>query len=147
MLIKKPLAEVFSFFSNAENLQVITPPNLQFRILTPTPIEMKSGALIDYRIRLFGVPFHWKTEIMEWQPPVKFVDNQISGPYRQWIHTHSFEETKDGVIMTDLVHYKLYGWFLKNIINRYFVAPQIRKIFEFRREKLHHILNIKESSI
>ena len=94
-VINKPLSEVFEFFSNAENLNKITPPDMQFKILTPLPIIIKKGTLIDYKIKVNGIPFNWQTEISEWEPNKRFVDKQLKGPYRVWIHEHTFEE-KDG---------------------------------------------------
>ena len=141
MIIEKPLKEVFGFFSNAENLQRITPPKLQFKILTSLPVSMTKGTLIDYQIKLFKVPFKWKTEITEWNPPYRFIDIQRKGPYRQWIHTHKFEQTEHGVLVTDMVHYKLWGSVFNGLINRWFVRPQVSNIFEFRRRALSNIFH------
>ena len=99
-------AEVFPFFADAANLEAITPPWLHFRIVTPQPIEMREGALIEYRLRLRGIPLRWRTRIDEWEPGVRFVDRQLSGPYRLWHHTHEFEA--DGphhTLMRDTVRY------------------------------------------
>ncbi len=89
-LIPRPLREVFPFFSEANNLEAITPAFLQFKILTPGPIALQAGTLIDYRIRFLGIPMYWRTRIETFDPPVRFTDTQVRGPYRLWHHTHEF---------------------------------------------------------
>ncbi|MFN7313508.1 MAG: SRPBCC family protein [Bacteroidota bacterium] len=136
-IIPKPLDEVFAFFSKAENLNAITPPELQFKILTPLPIDMKPGTLIDYKIKLEGIPFKWKTVISEWQPPFKFVDEQLKGPYVKWHHTHLFKDLgNDTTEMVDRVEYLSPGWFLEPIINKLFVKKRVEAIFEYREKTL-----------
>ncbi len=93
--------EVFAFFADAHNLQILTPDWLNFKILTPRPIAMRAGALIDYKLRLRGIPIRWRTKITEWQPPFSFQDEQLRGPYRQWIHRHWFEEKDGGTLCRD----------------------------------------------
>ena len=105
--IEKPLEEVFAFFSDASNLERITPDELRFQILSPQPIEMKVGALIDYQLHLAGIPFKWKTEITDWNPPHSFVDTQLKGPYKQWIHTHRFEDHGGRTRIVDEVKWAL----------------------------------------
>ena len=134
--IPAPLEEVFSFFSDAENLNRITPPWLYFKILTPLPIVMKRNALIDYSIRLLGLRLVWKTEIAEWQPPHRFVDRQIKGPYRHWEHNHLFEERVDGTQMEDVIRYAVPGFVLSPLIHFLFVRPRLDKIFDFREQRL-----------
>src|SRR5438270_507189 len=102
-----PLAQVFRFFEDARNLEKITPPWLNFRIVNPDHIQMRKGAEIDYVIRWMGLPIRWKTVIQEYDPPRKFVDEQSRGPYSLWRHTHIFEETKAGVVIRDRVDYRL----------------------------------------
>ncbi len=128
-----PLETVFAFFADAANLESITPPWLRFRIETPLPIEMRKGTLIDYRLRLYGIPIRWRTEICDWQPPVLFADRQLQGPYRQWHHTHTFEEFRGGTLMTDVVEYSVPGG---RLVNRLMVEPQLRRVFGYRRQHL-----------
>src|SRR5438270_320996 len=105
-LIKRPRTEVFEFFSDTRNLERITPPELNFHILTPTPVVLDKGTLIDYQLKLYGIPINWRTEISVWDPPKEFVDTQLSGPYSQWVHCHTFRETaKNETLMEDEVRY------------------------------------------
>ena len=131
--LPRPRAEVFAFFADAQNLQVITPPWLSFEVLTPAPIAMHRGALIDYRIRVHGLPIRWRTEITDWHPPHRFVDQQLRGPYTLWHHTHTFEERDGGTLCRDLVNYRPRGgaW-----ADRLFVRRDLTRIFTFRTEKL-----------
>ena len=132
-LLAYPRDQVFRFFAAAENLNLLTPLWLGFNILTPLPIEMAVGTIIEYRIRLRGLPLTWRSEITEWQPPLAFCDEQRRGPYRFWIHRHTFEERADGTLVTDHVDYGVLGGAL---VNRLFVAGELRRIFAYRREKL-----------
>ena len=131
--ISKPLDQVFDFFSRAENLEKLTPKWLNFKILTPLPIEIRQGKIIDYEIRLFGIPFKWKTLITDWQPGIKFTDEQLKGPYKTWIHTHHFEAVGSKTVMRDRVEYRPKGGILSPIIHYFFVKKQVKKIFDFRR--------------
>jgi ligand-binding SRPBCC domain-containing protein len=128
-----PPAELFPFFADAANLDTLTPPWLHFRIVTPAPIAMREGVLIDYRLRVRGIPLRWRTRINVWEPPHRFVDEQIRGPYRQWIHEHSFEERDDGTLVRDRVRYAVFGGTLVNVL---FVRTDIAKIFAYRQHKL-----------
>jgi len=96
---------VFPFFAEARNLETLTPPWLKFEVLTPAPIVMRPGTLIDYRIRVHGLPIRWRTEITAWDPPHRFVDVQLHGPYTLWHHTHTFEERDGGTLCLDHVRY------------------------------------------
>ena len=136
--LTQPRVEVFAFFSNAHNLAVITPPWLNFQVLTPAPIEMSRGTLIDYRLKLRGIPLRWQSEITEWNPPHAFVDIQRRGPYRLWRHTHTFKETEDGVVVGDSVEYAVWG---NQLVNKFFVRPDIEKIFAYRLEQLNEIFD------
>ncbi|MEO6054011.1 MAG: SRPBCC family protein, partial [Chthoniobacterales bacterium] len=134
---------IFAFFGDAGNLERITPPELQFQILTPHPMEMRPGALIDYKLRLLGIPFCWQTEITEWNPPFHFVDAQRSGPYKQWIHRHTFQEEGGMTVIRDEVCYRLpFG--LLGDIGYPFVRYQIGKIFRFREQAIRRILKSEE---
>ena len=134
--LDRPLAEVFSFFADAQNLSVITPPWLHFEVLTPAPIEMSPGTRIDYRLKLRGIPLRWQSEITEWNPPHTFVDEQRRGPYRLWRHTHTFTETAAGTLVGDSIEYAVWG---NQLIDKFFVRPDIEKIFTYRSTQLKEI--------
>lgn len=128
--------EVFPFFAEARNLETLTPPWLRFEVLTPAPITMRAGALIDYRLRVHGVPLRWRTEIAEWRPPERFVDVQLRGPYRLWHHTHTFEAREGGTLCGDRVRYWPRGGAL---INWLLVRRDVERIFAFRRRRLQEL--------
>lgn len=135
-----PRDQVFAFFGDAQNLNALTPPWLHFHILTPMPIEMKPGALIDYQLRIRGLPVKWRTEITVWEPPFRFVDRQLKGPYRVWNHTHTFTEKDGGTLVHDRVEYLSPGWFLEPLIHRFLVAPDLEKVFAYRKTKIAELL-------
>jgi hypothetical protein len=135
-LVPKGREEVFQFFSDAFNLERLTPPFLNFKILTEAPIAIEPGTLIDYKIRLFGVPMRWRTRIARFEPDELFVDEQIRGPYALWHHTHTFEETPEGTLMRDIVKYRLpLGW-LGDVAHALFVRATLKRIFRYRRDAL-----------
>jgi len=125
--------EIFPFFSDAGNLQVITPPWMNFRVVTPTPIEMKVGTLIDYRLKVHGIPIRWRSEITEWDPPYSFVDQQLKGPYKLWHHRHTFKADGNETICGDDVDYAVPGGACTHAL---FVKRDLEKIFNFRQQKL-----------
>jgi ligand-binding SRPBCC domain-containing protein len=131
-----PLEIVFPFFADAGNLETITPPWLRFKIVTPPPIAMRPGALIDYRLRLHSIPLRWQSEITVWEPPLRFVDEQRRGPYRAWIHEHTFTESKGGSEVRDFVRYAAPGGWL---VDRLFVRHHVWRIFEYRTRKLQEL--------
>lgn len=125
---------VFAFFADAHNLERITPPWLRFRVVTGGAIEMRAGTLLEYRLRLHGVPVRWLTRIEVWEPPRRFVDVQVRGPYRLWHHTHSFEpDDGDGLAMTDRVRYALPLGPLGRLAHGAFVRRDLERIFDFRQ--------------
>jgi ligand-binding SRPBCC domain-containing protein len=133
LFLPQPRAVVFPFFADAFNLEAITPPLLHFAVLTPPPIAMAVGLRIDYRLRLHGLPLRWQSEISAWEPPHRFVDEQRRGPYRVWIHEHTFTETEGGTQVRDLVRYAVPGG---AAIERLFVRPRLAEIFRYRQERI-----------
>ena len=131
--VPQPLAKVFPFFADADNLQALTPPWLNFRILTPA-VELRPGALIEYKLHLHGVPLRWRTLIGVWEPPHRFVDEQLSGPYRLWHHEHTFTERDGGTVLTDNVRYLAPGGPLAPLVHRVFVRPELERIFDYRQK-------------
>lgn len=135
-----PIERVFDFFSRAENLEAITPPWLGFRIVTPLPIRMEKGTLIDYALRIRRVPVRWRTRIEAWDPPRGFVDAQIRGPYSLWEHTHHFVTVEGGTEMTDIVRYALPFGPLGGLVHRVVVARELRAIFDYRAGRTQKLL-------
>ncbi|MCC6964034.1 MAG: SRPBCC family protein [candidate division Zixibacteria bacterium] len=139
--VPRPLPEVFAFFERPENLAKITPPSLGFVIVTPTPIAMNAGALIDYTIKVMGLRLRWRTLISHYDPPHAFVDEQINGPYRLWHHRHSFREVEGGTLISDEVKYALPLGILGRIAHSLFVKRQLRGIFAYRAEVIGEKFN------
>lgn len=135
-------ASQFPFFSAAENLETITPPWLNFRIIGKSTKQIQEGTLIDYKLRIKGLPVKWRTRIENWDPPHKFVDTQLRGPYRTWHHTHTFEKLGSGTLMTDRVLYRMYFWPLGD-----FALPMVKKdvttIFTYRKQVIEKLLGSK----
>jgi ligand-binding SRPBCC domain-containing protein len=138
--IPRPIDEVFAFFSDAANLEAITPPWLGFRILSPAPIAMHAGTQIRYRLHVHGLPMRWLTEIQTWNPPHEFCDVQLRGPYRLWHHTHSFEPGQGGTRMRDVVRYALPLGPLGRLAHAWFVRADLERVFDYRVAKIGEIL-------
>jgi len=133
--VEIPIADAFAFYGDARNLELITPPLLGFEVTTPAPIEMGVGTLIDYRLRLHWVPMRWRTRIEAWEPPRRFVDAQIRGPYSLWEHTHTFVEDGPGAtIIEDRVRYSIPFGPLGELANRLLVQRDLGQIFDYRRD-------------
>ncbi|MBX3395173.1 MAG: SRPBCC family protein [Phycisphaerae bacterium] len=135
--VPQAIDRVFDFFGDAFNLEQITPPFLRFEVLTPRPIPMAEGTLIDYRLKVRGLPMRWRSEITAWEPPFRFVDEQRKGPYRLWRHEHTFQAAEGGTIVRDRVTYRVPGG---RLVNQLFVAPDLRRIFQYRRDALRRVL-------
>ncbi len=142
-IIERSLPDTFGFFSDAFNLEKITPEFLRFKILTPRPLAMKAGAIIEYSLSLFGIPFKWKTLIEQWEPGVKFVDRQLKGPYALWVHTHTFEAVRaDQTLMKDRVEYQIPLGFLGEIAHTLFVRKTLEVIFAHRADVTARLLTL-----
>ena len=133
MFVNKPIDKVFEFFADPTNLEELTPPWLNFKIVSPKPLGIGLGAIIDYKLRVHRVPVSWQSEITKWDPPSLFVDLQNKGPYRHWEHTHEFRQSGKRTLVRDTVSYKVPGGF---IVDRLLVRRDIKRIFKFRQLKL-----------
>jgi ligand-binding SRPBCC domain-containing protein len=145
-LLPRPVDEVFAFFSDAANLEAVTPPFLRFRILTPLPIALGTGTRIDYALSLYGVPLGWRTLITRWEPGVCFVDEQERGPYALWRHTHEFEPHGRSTLMRDVVEFREPLGPLGSLAHVLFVARALERIFDFRRETTARLLAPKRAA-
>jgi ligand-binding SRPBCC domain-containing protein len=134
-------ADAFALFADAQNLEAITPPWLRFRILTPGPVEMGAGTLISYRLSLHGVPVRWHTRIEAWEPPRRFVDVQISGPYALWHHTHEFTPAGEGTLIRDRVRFRIGFGPLGEAALRLFVRRDLERIFDYRRAAIERLVS------
>ena len=130
--------QIFKFFADPRNLERLTPEWLRFEILTPTAIEIRQGTLLDYRLRLRGIPLRWQSEIQVWQPPHRFIDRQTRGPYSLWVHEHTFTEKDNGTLVGDKVEYAVPGG---RLVQKFFVAPDLERIFHYRHRVLEELFN------
>jgi len=128
-----PRAKVFPFFSDAMNLQALTPDWVHLQVLTPAPIQVRQGTTIEYKMRIRGFPFYWQSEITVWEPISRFIDEQRRGPYKVWIHEHRFEDRDGGTLATDRVTYATAGG---RFVERIIVGAQLRRIFDYREQRL-----------
>ncbi|MGE3535964.1 MAG: CDP-paratose 2-epimerase [Candidatus Tectimicrobiota bacterium] len=135
-LLPRPIDEVFAFFAEPQNLEAITPPFLRFRILTAAPIHLTPGSLIEYRLQLFHMPFHWRTRIELYHPPCCFTDVQLAGPYRYWHHLHVFCTVPGGTLALDRVDYALPWGLLGQAVHTLSVRRLLERIFDYRRQQL-----------
>ena len=127
---------MFRFFADAANLEALTPEWVGFHILTPLPVAMRVGALIQYRLRIHRLPVSWTTIITAWDPPFRFVDEQLKGPYRAWVHEHVFEDQAGGTLVKDNVGYRVWGG---RLVDALFVRRDVKTIFDFRRRRLEQL--------
>jgi ligand-binding SRPBCC domain-containing protein len=144
LFIARPINEVFAFFGEPKNLESITPPWLRFRIRDASDDPLREGSHIRYRLKVHGFPMSWTSLISTWNPPYSFVDEQVSGPYRVWHHTHSFEEVEGGTLIRDRVEYAMFGG---RLINQLFVRRDLNRVFDYRTERLAEIFGSPEPSI
>ena len=140
LLLPAPRVRVFEFFARPENLATITPGWLGFTLLTPAPIMLAAGVVLDYRIRWLGLPFRWRSLIREYDPPYRFVDAQVIGPYARWEHRHMFVEEAGGTVMEDRVTYRLPLGPIGELVHRLGVRRQLEAIFAYRRDRLRSLL-------
>ena len=131
--VELPIERIFEFYGDARNLETLTPPWMGFHVITPEPIEMRPGAIIDYRVNVHGLPLRWRTRIEAWEPPTRFVDVQLRGPYSRWEHTHTFQpDGADAVLIGDRVRYVLPLGPLGEIAHVALVKRDLKRIFDYR---------------
>ena len=146
-LIKVDIEEAWDFFSSPLNLVKITPKEMNFIITCDLPEKAYAGQIITYKVSpILGIPINWMTEITSVQPPYRFVDNQLKGPYKLWHHQHYFEAVPEGTMMTDIVHYSISPWLLGGISDKLFVRKQLEDIFDYRFQQIETLFNKKEKA-
>ncbi len=142
-VIYKNISDVFDFFSKPENLSIITPPKMNFNILTPSPIEMKKGALIDYTINIMFISMRWRTLITKYDPPYLFIDEQIKGPYSKWHHTHTFTKINENeTLIKDTVLYSVPLGFIGRVVHWIYIKRDLKKIFSYRKKRIQEIFSV-----
>jgi ligand-binding SRPBCC domain-containing protein len=134
--LPRPREELFEFFGDALNLETITPPWLTFKVASPTPLQIGPQSVIEYRLRVHGIPLRWKSLISLWEPPGRFVDEQLRGPYRRWHHEHVLEAVEGGTLCHDIVDYEVPGGWL---VHKLFIARDLRTIFGYRQKRLEEL--------
>jgi ligand-binding SRPBCC domain-containing protein len=139
-VVARPLDEVFEFFSSASNRALLTPSQMHFEMITPEPIEMGPGTLLEYRLRVHGIPLRWISRIEVWERGHRFVDRQIKGPYKLWLHTHEFEQTPEGTRVSDSVRYELPLGLLGELVGMQLVGRDLARIFDYRRDAVMKLL-------
>ena len=139
--LPRPRAEVFSFFADPRNLSAVTPRWLGFRLLSPSPLKMEAGAGFDCRIRWLGIPVRWRSLIREYDPPYRFVDVQVLGPYARWEHRHTFREERGGTWVQDRVTYRLPLGPFGRLLHALGVGRQLKEIFAYRSRRLEEIFD------
>ena len=145
-VIPRPVNEIFDWFSDAGNLETLTPDFLHFKIRTPRPIVMKPGAQIEYSIRVRGIPVRWKTTIETWDAPRSFTDTQTKGPYSLWHHTHRFREHDGGTWMEDVVKYALPFGILGQFAHWLMVRRDVETIFDYRATKIGELFGTRPTA-
>lgn len=139
--VSKPRSEVFAFFSDAKNLERITPSNLSFKILKQSTPNIQEGTVFDYQLRIHGVPIKWQSQIIDWKPDQAFVDIQLKGPYAQWHHTHTFKDVNGGTQVKDRVRYQLRGGAIGDALIGWWVKKDVSRIFAYRQKVIEEVLS------
>lgn len=138
-VVPRSLSEVFSFFERPENLATLTPPWLHFTLLSASPVPMRAGQMIDYSLRLMGLRLRWRSEITHYAPPHGFTDEQRRGPYQRWSHRHTFEESAEGVTITDDVEYEIPYGVVGQIAHVVYVQWALKRIFDYRAHMIAEV--------
>jgi ligand-binding SRPBCC domain-containing protein len=142
-IVARPLREVFAFFERPENLSVITPPWLGFSIMTPSPIPMGKGTVVDYSIRMIGLKVHWRSLISAYEPLRGFTDEQLIGPYAFWHHAHTFAEVDDGTLIADEIHYAMPFGVIGQVCHPFLVERRLEEIFRYRAQIIKQMFGIR----